>query len=92
LLKVSLFIEVRIKVEPKFIKRLERYVFAKRYLFKVNEYKNRVPTVSLLGLRAVFLYPTEKQECAWSLREMGSTRVGGMGEGPTPQAGSKISS
>ncbi len=38
------------------------------------------------------LCPTEKREGAWSLREMGSTRRGGMGEGPAPQAESKISS
>jgi hypothetical protein len=38
------------------------------------------------------LYQTEKWEGAWSLREMGSTLVGGMGEGLAPQAESKISS
>jgi hypothetical protein len=38
------------------------------------------------------LYPMEKQEDDWTLREMGSTRVGGMGEGPALQAGNKISS
>jgi hypothetical protein len=32
-----------------------------------------------------YLCPTEKQEGAWSLREMGSTWVGGMGEGPALQ-------
>ncbi len=38
------------------------------------------------------MYPTEKWDGAWSLREMGSTWVEGTGEGPAPQAGSKISS
>ncbi len=35
---------------------------------------------------------TEEWDVAWNLREMGSTQVGGMREGPAPQAGSKISS
>jgi hypothetical protein len=34
----------------------------------------------------------EKREGAWTLREMGSNRVGGMGEGPALQAGNKASS
>ncbi len=38
------------------------------------------------------LYPTKVLEGAWTLREMGSTRVGGMGEGLALQAGNKISS
>jgi hypothetical protein len=37
------------------------------------------------------VYPTEKWEGAWSLREIGSTRAGGMGESPAPQVESKIS-
>jgi hypothetical protein len=48
--------------------------------------------VSEPALKEVKLYPTENQEGAWSLREMGSTQVGGMGEGLAPQAKSKISS
>ncbi len=36
--------------------------------------------------------PTEMLEGAWTLKEMGSTRVGGMGEGPALQVGKKISS
>jgi hypothetical protein len=39
-----------------------------------------------------FLYPTEKREGAWSLREMGSTQEGGVGEDPAAQARSKGSS
>jgi hypothetical protein len=42
-------------------------------------------------LRA-YLCLKEKREGTWSLREMGSTRVGGMEEGPALQAGNKISS
>jgi hypothetical protein len=42
--------------------------------------------------KAIYLYPMEKWECAWSLKEMGSTQAGGKGQGPAPQAGSKISS
>ncbi len=38
------------------------------------------------------LYPTKKREGDWTLREMGSTQEGGMGEGPALQAGSKVSS
>jgi hypothetical protein len=38
------------------------------------------------------MYPTKEREGAWTLREMGSTREGGMGEGPALQAGSKTSS
>ncbi len=40
------------------------------------------------------VYPTERWDVAWNPREMGSTRarVGGMREGPAPQAESKISS
>jgi hypothetical protein len=36
------------------------------------------------------LYLTEEWDVAWNLREMGSTQVGGMREGPALQAGSKI--
>jgi hypothetical protein len=38
------------------------------------------------------MYLTKKREGAWTLKEMGSTRVEGMGEGPALQAGNKISS
>jgi hypothetical protein len=40
----------------------------------------------------VEVYPTEKREGAWSLREIGSTWIGGMGEGPAPYVESEISS
>jgi hypothetical protein len=39
------------------------------------------------GWRRVYL--TKKQEGDWTLREMGLTREGGMGEGPALQAGSR---
>jgi hypothetical protein len=42
--------------------------------------------------REMKLYPTERWDVAWNPREMGSTRVGGMREGPAPQAEIKISS
>jgi hypothetical protein len=42
---------------------------------------------SKIFFKYVFLYPTEKREGAWSLREMGSTWVGGTGEGKALQAG-----
>jgi hypothetical protein len=38
------------------------------------------------------VYPTEGWDVAWNPSEMGSTRVGGMREGPAPQAENKISS
>ncbi len=66
------------------------------YVIPVKKYfKNRLfLTGGAFFLRhtVLYLYPTEKWGGAWSLREMGSTRVGGMGEGPAPQAERKISS
>jgi hypothetical protein len=38
------------------------------------------------------MYPTEKREGTWTLKEMESTREGRMGEGPALQARRKISS
>ncbi len=46
----------------------------------------------LLDATTKYMYPTEGWYVAWNLREMGSTRVLGMKEGPAPQAESKISS
>jgi hypothetical protein len=45
-----------------------------------------------LQVQARGMYPIEGWDVAWNLREMGSTRMGGMREGLTPQAESKISS
>jgi hypothetical protein len=39
-----------------------------------------------------YLYLTERWDAAWNPREMGSTRVGVMREGPASQAESEISS
>ncbi len=48
--------------------------------------------IRVLIIQVSLMYPTKKREGAWTLREMGSTWEGGMGEGPALQAGSKIRS
>jgi hypothetical protein len=49
-------------------------------------------TLRIKSVITNYVYPTKKREGAWTLREMGSTWMGGMGEGPSLQAGNKISS
>jgi hypothetical protein len=51
-----------------------------------------IKSMDVILKNVTLLYLTEGQDVAWNPREMGSTRVGGMKEGPASQAQSKISS
>jgi hypothetical protein len=63
------------------------YLDMDRYKIKIVDFRLRRYQVTISEL-----YPTEGWDVAWNPREMGSTWVGGMREGPAPQAESKKSS
>ncbi len=58
----------------------------------IRVYGSRIVMEWSTYVLTVLLYLTKKREGALTLRKMGSTRVGGMGEGQALQVGSKISS
>jgi hypothetical protein len=62
-----------------------------REFFKIKTICGK-PFFQNVSINLKLVYPTKKREVAWTLREMGSTWEGGMGEGPALLAGSKISS
>jgi hypothetical protein len=45
--------------------------------------------IRVLIIQVSLMYPTKKREGAWTLREMGSTWEGGMGEGLPSRLGAR---